>query len=81
MRWLGGITNSEDLSFSKPGVLQSMGCKELDMTQQLNSNNKPDSSRKKGRGLKSVKLEMKKETLHHKSTKDRKRLLQATICQ
>ena len=80
MRWLGGITNSMDMSLSKPGVVQSMGCKESDMTERQNSN-KPDSSRKKGRGLKSVKLEMKKDTLPHKSTKDCKRLLQATICQ
>ena len=81
MRWLGGITNSMDMSLSKPGVLQSMGCKEPDTTERLNSNNKPDSSRKKGSGCKSVKLEMKKKTLHHKSTKDCKRLLQATVCQ
>ena len=42
-----------------------------------------DSSRKKGRGLKSIKLEMKKEALPQKPQKhkDHKRLLQAIICQ
>ena len=48
MRWLDGITNSIDMNLSKlwelewtgrPGMLQSMGCKELDMTEQLNNNN------------------------------------------
>ena len=47
MRWLDGITNSMDMSLSKlqemvidrePGLLQSMGHKELDMTEQLNNN-------------------------------------------
>ena len=44
----------------------------------------PDSSRKKERGLKSMKLEMKKEDLqsgHHRNTKDHKRPLHATMCQ
>ena len=45
MRWLDGITNSIDMNLSKlwelewtgrPGMLQSMGCKESDMTEQLN---------------------------------------------
>ena len=45
MRWLDGITNSTDMSLiklrelvmdRKPGMLQFMGCKELDRTQQLN---------------------------------------------
>ena len=41
MRWLDGIINSMDMSLSKlqemvEGVLQSMGCKESDMTEQLN---------------------------------------------
>ena len=47
MRWLDGITDSifGDMSLSKlwewrwtgrPGMLQSMGCKESDMTEQLN---------------------------------------------
>ena len=45
MRWLYGITNLMDMSLSKvwgwvmdrkPGVLQSMGCKESDTTEQLN---------------------------------------------
>ena len=42
-----------------------------------------DSSRKKGRGLKSIKLEMKKEALQQKPQKhkDHKRLIQAIICQ
>ena len=45
MRWLDGITDSMDMSLNKlwswwwtgkPGVLQSWGCKELDMIEQLN---------------------------------------------
>ena len=49
MRWLDGITNSTDMSLNKlwemvkdgkPGVLQSMGCKLSDTTEQLNNNNK-----------------------------------------
>ena len=44
MTWLDGITNSKDMSLSKlrelvmdrPGVLQSTGQKESDMTEQLN---------------------------------------------
>ena len=45
MRWLGGITDSIDMNLSKfqelvmdrkTTVLQSMGLKELDMTEQLN---------------------------------------------
>ena len=44
MRWLDGITDSMDKSVSKlretgkPGVLQSMGVKELDTTLCLNNN-------------------------------------------
>ena len=45
MRWLDGISDSMDMSLSKPremvmdweGVLQSMGCKESDTTEQLNN--------------------------------------------
>ena len=42
MRWLDGITDSMNMSLNKlwdtvkdrkPGVLQSMGCKESDMTE------------------------------------------------
>ena len=45
MRWMDGITDSMDMSLSKlwdlwwtgkPGVLQSMGRKESDTTEQLN---------------------------------------------
>ena len=45
MRWLDGITDSMDMNLSKfqeivkdrePIVLQSMGCKESDLTYQLN---------------------------------------------
>ena len=45
MRWLDGITNSMDMSWvdsrswwwtGRPGMLQSMGCKELDTTEELN---------------------------------------------
>ena len=48
MRWLDGITDSMDVSlgelrelviqanFGRPGMLQSMGHKELDMTEWLN---------------------------------------------
>ena len=45
IRWLDGITNSMDLSLSnlqelvmrgRPGVQQSWGCKESDMTERLN---------------------------------------------
>ena len=49
MRWLDGITNSMDMSLSKPRDLgegqgslaccSPWGCKELDMTEQLNHNN------------------------------------------
>ena len=48
IRWLDSITNSVDISLSKlwkvvrtwkPGVLQSMGCKESDMTEQLKNDN------------------------------------------
>jgi len=47
MRWLDGITDSMDMSLGKLGdmvkdreacVLQSTGCKELDMTNPLNNN-------------------------------------------
>ena len=45
MRWLDGKKDSMDLSLNKlwemmirkPGVLQSMGRKELDMTERLNN--------------------------------------------
>ena len=50
MRWLDGITNSMDMSLSKPqefgdgwGSLvcySPWGCKESDTTEQLNNNNK-----------------------------------------
>ena len=39
MRWLDGITNSVDMSLSKLGSLvccSPWGCKEVDMTEQLN---------------------------------------------
>ena len=43
MRWLGGITNSMDMSLGKPRELvinlaccSSWGCKQLDTTEQLN---------------------------------------------
>ena len=45
MRWLDGITDSMDMSLGwlwelvwtgRPGVLQIMGCKELDTTERLN---------------------------------------------
>ena len=45
MRWLEGVTSSADMSLSKlqewwwtgkPGMLQSWGCNESDMTEQLN---------------------------------------------
>ena len=47
MRWWDGTTDSMDMSLGKlqktvkdrdPGVLQSMGHKELDPTEQLNNN-------------------------------------------
>ena len=42
MRWLDGIIDSMDMSLSKfqekPGMLQSMGRKESDMTEGLNKN-------------------------------------------
>ena len=47
MRWVDGITGSMDMSLRKlqdkvkdrkPHVLQSMGCKELDTAERLNSN-------------------------------------------
>ena len=50
MIWLDGITDSMDMSLSrlwelvmdrKPGMLQSMGHKELDMTEELNNNKVP----------------------------------------
>ena len=44
MRWLDGIIDSKDMSLSKlweiegqEGMLQSMGCKELDVTERLYS--------------------------------------------
>ena len=56
------------------------GCKESDMTWQLNDNNQE----KKGRGPKSIISEIKKERLqtkYHRNTKDHNRLLTATIHQ
>ena len=49
MRWLDGITDSIDMSLSKlrevlrtgkPGFSNPWGCKESDMTLQLNNNNR-----------------------------------------
>ena len=46
IRWLDGITDSMDMSLSKlwdegrPGVLHPWGCKESDMTEQLNNDNR-----------------------------------------
>ena len=48
MRWLDGINDSMDMGLSKvrdrkdrkPGVLQSMGHKESDMTEKLKNDNK-----------------------------------------
>ena len=52
MRWLDGITDSADMSLSKlrevvkdREACSSRGHKELDVTEQLNSNNKTTSSR------------------------------------
>ena len=53
MRWLDGITDSMDLSLSKLGVGDgqgglacccSWGCKESDMTEQLNDKNKAEDT-------------------------------------
>ena len=41
---------------------------------------RPDSSRNKGRRIKTTKLEMKMERSQHRNTKDHKRLLSETIC-
>ena len=62
----------------EPGGLQSIGSQSV-------GHNWSDLAcdKKKRRGFKSIKLEMKKEMLqgHHRNRKDNKRLLHATICQ
>ena len=57
MRWLDAITDSVDMSLSKlwevvkgREACSSWGHKELDMTEQLNSNNKTASSPDSGSG-------------------------------
>ena len=55
------------------------------LLQKINKTDKPLTRviKKNRRGLKSIKLEMKRRSYnrHHRNTKDHERLLQATICQ
>ena len=73
--------NEKETKETIPKISKTTSC----FSEKINkTDHQPDSSRKKGRRIKSTKLEMKmdkSQQTKHRNTKDHKRLQSANICQ